>query len=101
MMEYPNPTLPIIFFFNLSYLPQGDLEKIRPKRPTKFGRNDPGPKQPGPKRPRAETTQGQNDPGPFASYGIWQVEIAYPISLHSIPIEQYLHLQRWVSIFYT
>ena len=60
-MEYPNSTLPwphslITFFFNLSYLTQGDLEKIRPKRPTKFGRNDPGRINPGrndlgPKRP--------------------------------------------------
>ena len=46
-----------------------DLAKIRPKRPTKFGRNDPGPKRPrpkrpGPKRPRAEMTQGRNDSGP-------------------------------------
>ena len=41
----------------------GDLEKIRPKRTTKFGRNDPGPKRPGLKRLRAEMTQGRNDPG--------------------------------------
>ena len=44
----------------------GRLKKIRPKRPTKIGRNDPGPKRPRPKRPRpkqprAETTQGRND----------------------------------------
>ena len=40
----------------------GGLKKIRPKRPTKISRNDPGRNDPGPKRPRAETTLGQNDP---------------------------------------
>ena len=46
----------------------GGLKKTRPKRPTKIGRNDPGPKrprlkQPRPKQPRAETTQSRNDSG--------------------------------------
>ena len=45
------------------------LKKIRPKRTSKIGRNDPGskrlrPKRPKPKRPRAEMTQGRNDSGP-------------------------------------
>ena len=56
IMEYPNSTLLqphfiITIFFNLSCLTQGNLEKIRPERPTKFGRNDSGPKRPRPKRP--------------------------------------------------
>ena len=73
-MEYPNSTLPkphslTTFFFNLSYLTPGVFEKIRPKRPTKYGRKDPGPKgprqkRPRPKRPRTETTQGRNDSEP-------------------------------------
>ena len=74
--QYPTLTHSLItFFFNLSYLTRGDLAKIRPKRPIKFGRNYPGPtrpKRPGPKRPRAETTEGRNDsgskrPGTFVS----------------------------------
>ena len=45
----------------------GGLRKIRPKCPTKFGRNDPGRNyldrnDPGPKRLRAEMTQGRNNP---------------------------------------
>ena len=35
----------------------GGLKKIRPERPTKIGRNDPGWNNPGPKRLRAETTR--------------------------------------------
>ena len=54
--------LDITFFFNLSYLTQGDLEKIRPKRPTKFGRNRAETTQA--ETTRAETTQGRNDSGP-------------------------------------
>ena len=34
----------------------GGFKKVRPKRPTKIGRNDPGRNNPGPKRLRAETT---------------------------------------------
>ena len=46
-----------------AYYCQGLIKYIRPKRPTKLGRNDPGPKRHKPKRPRpkrlrAETTQG-------------------------------------------
>ena len=55
VMEYPNSTLPlpyslITFFYNLSYLTQGDL-----------GRNDPPNLT---ETTKAERTQGQNDPGP-------------------------------------
>ena len=42
----------------------GRLKKIRPKRPTKIGRNDPGPKRPRAETTQAETTQGRNDSGP-------------------------------------
>ena len=42
----------------------GLKKKIRPKRPTKIDRNDPGPKRPWPKRPRAEMT-GPKRPGTY------------------------------------
>ena len=37
----------VTFFFDLPYLTQWYLEKIRPKRPTKFGGNDTGQEGPG------------------------------------------------------
>ena len=51
-MEYPNSTLPlphslIIFFFNLSYRTQGDLEKNQAEMTHQIW----------PKRPRAEMTR--------------------------------------------
>ena len=62
-MEYPNFTLPlphslIAFFFNLSYLTQGDLEKNQAETTHQIW-----PKRPGPKRSRTETTEDRNNLG--------------------------------------
>ena len=60
----------VTFVFNQSYLTHGDLEKIRPKRPTKFGRNDPGPRRPRQKRHRVKMTGFLLYPQPPPEVGI-------------------------------
>ena len=84
----------------------GGLKKIRPKRPTKIGRNDPGPKRPRPKQPRAETTQGRNDwadAGLCLFYKIIHGIVAVPLPDHVqySTVSRYYHSMtfRQVSSF--
>ena len=69
ILPYPKPTPSSHSSLTHPTLPRGGggrggLKKIRPKRPTKFGRNDPGPQRPRAETTQAETTQGRNDSGP-------------------------------------